>query len=103
MSDLKNETHRESHCRQILISGRSFYLLTACQPGSDGHAVSTCKFVMLISGQQLDFEPIREHEPTLGGANRGDNKKEKNRAFSLYIKCHEPVTLHMQCRLWDGS
>ena len=39
---------------------------------------------MLINGQELDFEPIREHEPQLWGANRSDIKKEKNRTFSTY-------------------
>lgn len=31
---------------------------------------STCRIAMFVSGQPLDFEPIREHEPPHGGANK---------------------------------
>ena len=77
----------------------------AFRPSSNEPAISICRIAMLVSGQLLDFEPIREHEPSRGGAIRSDNKKEKIIFFfcTFMVKCHEPVILHMQCRLWDGN
>ena len=60
-------------------------------------AVATPTNSILVSGQQLDFEPVREHEPPRGEANKKGGKKEG------IVSTDEPVTLHRQLRLWDGS
>ena len=53
----------------------------------DESEVSTCRIAMLGSGRQLDFEPIREHEPLRGGADRIDKKNVKIRHLS---RCNPP-------------
>ena len=45
----------------LLLLEQKRYLLYA-DPVATNPSVSTCKIVMLVIGQQLDFEPIREHE-----------------------------------------
>jgi hypothetical protein len=50
----------------LLLLEQKRYLLRADKPTD-----STCRITMLVSGQQLDFEQIREHKPPQDGVNVG--------------------------------
>ena len=64
----------------------------------------TRRIAMVGSGQQLDFEPIREHKPPHGEAERSDNKKEKRRAnppFIIRIVLPKTIKLHKTKKIFS--